>query len=112
MKQLALHRRYGRSSGGPSGYTRVGVAFGKPHGASQRRDEYGIYESPAVSYGVPVPPEERRLYAKYEGYREQRVGGEAQVGLPLGGPHWSPQPMIDFVPEHFGTVRFFDGRQT
>ena len=101
----ALRRRYGRSHG--DGYKRVGVAFGKPRGPTHRRDEYGIYESSGMAYGAPVP---KHLYVKYEGYREQRAGGEAQVGLSLGGPGWRAQSMIDFKPEHFGEVRFFDGR--
>jgi len=100
----ALRRRYGHSR---EGYKRVGVAFTKPHGPSHRRDEYGIYESSGMAYGVEVP---KSLYTQYEGYREQRAGGEAQVGLPLGGPRWSPQPMTEFKPSHFGEVRFFDKR--
>ena len=104
-KGMALHRRYGRSQG--DGYKRVGVAFTKPRGPTQRRDEYGIYESSGMAYGVPVP---KSLYTQYEGYREQRAGGEAQVGTALGGRGWSPPIKTEFVPSHFAEIRFFDGR--
>jgi hypothetical protein len=90
-------------------YKRVGIAFSKPLGLTQRRDEYGIYESPGTSYGQPVP---KSLYAKYEGFREQRNGGEVQVGLASGGSRWSPQPMIGFDPAHFDEVKFFEGSKT
>jgi hypothetical protein len=81
----------------------VGVAFSKPRNG--RRDEYGIYKSPATAYGQPVTPS---LYAQYEGYRK----GDKQVGLPLGGPRWTEQPMIKFIPGHFGEVRFFQKSPT
>jgi len=87
------------------GYTRVGVAFSKPRGKTQRREQYGIWRSSGMPYGIKTAP---KLYAQYEGYREQRADGEAQVGLPLGGPGWRPQPMTDFVPSHYAEVRFFD----
>lgn len=105
LKAKALTRRYGHAS---DGWKRVGVAFGKPHGPTQRRDEYGIYESPSMAYGVPVTP---KLYAQYEGFREQTATGERMVGTASGGPRWSPPVKIDFVRAHFGEVRFFDGRQ-
>lgn len=101
----ALRRRYGRSSG--DGYTRVGIAFGKPRGPTHRRDEYGIYESSGMAYGYPVG---KSLYTQYEGYREQRAGGEVQVGTASGGPSWSPPQKLPFKPEHFAEIRFFDGR--
>lgn len=98
-----LRRRYGRSSGG--GWKRVGIAFTNPRGASGRRDEYGIYESPSRDAFGPLEP---KLYAQYEGYRE----GDRMVGLPLAGPNAAhSQPKIDFVRSHFGEVRFFDGRR-
>jgi len=76
-----------------SDFTRVGVAFTKPQGETQRRREYGILRGSAGS-----------LYTRYEGYRE----GSTQVGLPLAGVHASwRQPLIPFVEAHFETVRFF-----
>jgi len=89
------------------GYKRVGVAFSKPHGPSGRRDEYGIYESSGRAYGMEVP---KYLYTKYEGYRENTPKGEVQTGLALGGPGWREQSMLEFKPEHFGEVRFFESR--
>ncbi|NIT79562.1 MAG: hypothetical protein GWN58_32925 [Anaerolineae bacterium] len=98
---------------------RIGIARGRPKGPTNRRDEYGIYAM-TEAYGRPVDPP--KLYLKYEGYREQRPDGEAQVGLPMGGPGWRPEPMIDFHPDErvrdFGpgeprsvsvweTIRFF-----
>jgi len=105
MRKRALKRRYGRSYG--EGYKRVGVAFSKPRGVTNRRDEYGIYESSGKAYGMDVP---KRLYTKYEGYREHTPKGEVQTGLALGGPGWRAESYLDFKPEHFGEVRFFDGR--
>lgn len=104
-RKSALRRRYGRSGG--DGWKRVGVAFSRPHGPNHRRDEYGIYESPSMVYGMPSEP---RLYTQYEGYREKTSTGERMVGLPLGGPRWSPPQKLEFKLEHFGEVRFFDGR--
>lgn len=89
-----------RRSGSPTGYTRVGRALGKPHGPKGRQGEYGIYRSPSTSYGMPTEP---HLYAQYEGYRE----GDTSTGLPLGGPGWREQSMIEFVPGHFAEVTFF-----
>lgn len=86
-------------------YKRIGVAFTKPEGPTRRRREYGIYQSADTAYGVPV---HRKLYAKYEGYREQRPDGEASVGLPLGGPNWRPEPMIDFYEADYAEIRFFE----
>lgn len=97
---------------------RIGIARARPKGPTNRRDEYGIYAM-TEAYGRPVDPP--KLYLKYEGYREQRPEGEAQVGLPMGGPGWRPEPMIDFYPNSqdriFGpdsytvptweTIRFF-----
>jgi hypothetical protein len=77
---------------------RIGVAFAKPRGPTHRRDEYGLY---AFEGSQPQ-------YAKYEGYREMRADGEAQVGLPFAGPgavHL--QPLIDFDRSHFDEVRIF-----
>jgi hypothetical protein len=75
---------------------RIGVALRRPRGPTNRRDEYGIYAM-TEAYGRPVDPP--KLYLKYEGYREQRADGEAQVGLPLAGPGAAHlQPLIDFHP--------------
>lgn len=75
---------------------RVGIAFTKAQDTG-RRNEYGIYRSKGGS-----------LYAQYEGYREPRPDGEAQVGLPLAGPNASwRQPAIDFHEKDFATVTFF-----
>ena len=74
---------------------RIGMALSSPRGTTQRRDQYGIYDS-----GV----------CQYEGYREQRQDGEAQVGLPLGGPGAAHlQPYITFVESNFSEVRWFEG---
>lgn len=74
---------------------RIGMALSAPRGTTQRRDQYGIYDS-----GM----------CQYEGYREQRQDGEAQVGLPLGGPGAAHlQPYITFVESNYEEVRWFEG---
>jgi len=79
---------------------RVGIAFTKAQ-STGRRNEYGIYRT---EFGT--------LYAKYEGYREPRADGEAQVGLPLAGPNASwAQPAIDFHERDFEKVTFFTPEQ-
>jgi hypothetical protein len=74
---------------------RIGIARARPKGPTNRQDEYGIYAM-TEAYGRPVDPP--KLYLKYEGYREQREDGEVQVGIPMGGPGWRPEPLIDFHP--------------
>lgn len=76
---------------------RIGVAFSKEQGPTKKRGEYGIWKG-----------ESGGLYARYEGYREQREGGEAQVGLPLAGPNSvHTQVLLKFREEDFAEVRFF-----
>lgn len=86
-------------------FKRVGHALTAPRGPTGRRDEYGIYRL-SEAYGHKIDPP--ALYARYEGYRERRESGEVMVGLPLGGPGWRPQPLLDFHPGSYETVRFFD----
>jgi hypothetical protein len=87
-------------------WKRIGVALTAPRGANQRRNEYGVYRSPAIAYGYPVP---QTLHVKYEGYRVQRADGEAQVGLPLAGPNAGYlQPLVAFHARDFETVRYFE----
>jgi len=82
---------------------RIGIARTRPRGPTNRRDEYGIYAM-TEAYGRPVDPP--NLYIKYEGYREQREDGEAQVGLPGAGPNAAHlQPLLKFHPEQ--RVRVF-----
>lgn len=72
---------------------RIGIAFTTPRGPTNRRDEYGLYDSGTC---------------RYEGYRETRPDGEAMVGLPLAGPNAAHlQPSIPFVESHFAEVRWF-----
>jgi hypothetical protein len=83
-------------------YSRVGVAFTRPKGPTQRRNEYEILETP---WG------EQRV--RYVGYREQKENGEVLVGLPLAGPHASwAQPVIKFYPNDYEEVRFFKKGKT
>jgi len=78
---------------------RIGIAFTKRTGTTNRRREYGIYAEPAF-------PETR--YTKYEGYREDSPTGEVMVGLALAGPHSCyTQPLTPFLPTDFETTRFF-----
>lgn len=77
---------------------RIGIALAHPRGATKRQDEYEVLQG---DHGT--------RYARYVGYREQRSDGEAQVGLPLAGPNAAHlQPIMDFVPNHYATIRFFD----
>lgn len=71
----------------------------KPGGQANRQSEYGIYQI----------GEHPALYARYEGCRYDSPTGQVQVGLPLAGPQASHnQPLIDFRPGDYETIRFFD----
>ena len=74
---------------------RIGMALSAPRGPTQRRSQYGIYDS-----GL----------CQYEGYRELCEDGEAQVGLPLSGPNAAHlQPCIAFNEAHYDEIRWFEG---
>jgi hypothetical protein len=68
-------------------WKRIGIALAFPKGETRRRDEYEIVIDPEF-------PD--HWHIRYTGYREQRPNGEAMVGLPLGGPGWRPQPLLDY----------------
>jgi len=74
---------------------RIGVCFTRPRGSTERRDEYGIYDS-----GVCI----------YEGYRFiEKDGTETMVGLPLAGRGAAHlQPHILFDPKHYEVVHYFE----
>lgn len=85
---------------------RIGVAFTKPRGSTNRRREYGVFQSDKLAYGRPVP---QKLYARYQGYREDSPTGEVMTGLPLAGPMAThTQPLTPFYESHFEVVRFFE----
>lgn len=80
-------------------FKRIGVAFTQPRGADQHKNQYGILRSPHGG-----------LYARFEGHRKTEADGtETQVGLPLAGvmASWR-QPLIEFYPNDYATVRFFE----
>lgn len=71
----------------------------KPGGQANRQSEFGIYR---IGEGLS-------LYVRYEGCRYDSPTGQVQVGLPLAGPQASHnQPLTDFRPGDYETVRFFD----
>jgi hypothetical protein len=92
---------------------RIGVAFTEPRGPTRRRAEYGIFAM-EEAYGVKLDPPP--LYVRYQGYREVREDGEAQVGLAgadNSGARMAAhqQPIINFDSMHFGEVRWFKGEE-
>lgn len=77
-------------------YERVGIAFTKPTGDNQRRNEYEILRTKFGGFR-----------ARYVGYRHMENGQEVMTGLALGGPRWRPEVAIAFYRSNFGDVRFF-----
>lgn len=77
---------------------RIGIAFSKPRGKNQRRDQCGVYDNGT---------------ARYEGHRYQAADGEVQVGLPLGGRGAAhTQTPFQFDATHFGEVTYFKAKDT
>lgn len=75
---------------------RIGIAFTKPVGDRNRRNEYGIFDD-----GTCI----------YEGYRfTESDGTETQVGLPLAGPG-SKQLYGQFFANSFDVVRYFGKKE-
>ncbi len=77
---------------------RVGWAITAARGSNEQRSEYGLYRIGAGE----------KVYVRYEGRRYRRADGVVQEGLPLAGPMAAHcQPLMDFNPAHYETVRFF-----